>query len=147
MALAYRNPSEFADASNPALRGGGSGITLEHSRQLVSGAEEWVKCNEEAESLIKLLPEDGWMRIRYEDLCENTDSILEDVARFVGLDSESVSGKGYRETDHHILGNGMRLDETPIRLDERWRTELNDEEKRRILQIAKNKMVKYGYQI
>lgn len=47
---------------------------------------------------------------------------------FVGVDPVAVN-LDFRSTEHHIIGNGMRLDgSSRIELDERWRSVLSPSE-------------------
>lgn len=64
------------------------------------------------------------MTLCYEDLCQRTDETLSKVYRFAGLDPETFSGN-FDDTDHHILGNEMRLRGGKIQLDEKWRRDLD----------------------
>lgn len=63
------------------------------------------------------------MTVRYEDLCEHTDDTLSAMHEFMGVPARRFDGD-FSETEHHILGNAMRLRGGQIRLDERWRADL-----------------------
>ena len=61
--------------------------------------------------------------VSYESLCRNTDHELGRLHQFVGVENESFRGD-FKDKEHHILGNRMRLSDGVIRLDERWRRDL-----------------------
>ena len=128
VSLAYRNPNEFADAADPKHRGGGVGKSQEQPRGVEVGAKEWRRCNEEAQAVIDTLDPKSWIRVRYEDICNNTVSELDKIYEFIGVDP-SKKRLDFKSVDHHVVGNGMRLDsDDTIRLDERWRDELTAQE-------------------
>ena len=128
VSLAYKNPSEFADAKDPKLRGGGAGTTQEHNRDIEVGAREWIRCNQETESVLATMPKDKWMQVHYEDLCNNVEETLDALFEFIGVDS-TKKRLDFKTVEHHVVGNGMRLDDSEvIQLDDRWKTLLNQDE-------------------
>ena len=146
--LTYANPSEFADARNEERRGGGSGIseTMEKGRDMRTAAREWRRSNEEAEALLAGLHRSQWLEVRYEDLCRDPANALRRVCSFVGVDPDRIV-LDFRSAEHHVVGNGMRFDSTSeVRLDERWKTELNDEQLRVFESVAGDMNRRYGYQ-
>ncbi len=125
VALTYTDPSTFADATDPAMRGDGTGCDNLHERlQLEEAAREWRRSNEEAMHIVAGLPADRWIQIRYEDLCADPGSELGRVFEFLGV--EPVDTRiVFRTRDQHVIGNGMRMDVTAeVRLDDRWRSVL-----------------------
>ena len=125
VALAYMDPAGFADASDPRLRQGGMGGDRANERQTMpEAAHQWRRSNEEAESLLAQLPRSRWIEARYEDVCRDTEGTLRRLYEFVGVDP-ARGGARLRSFEHHVIGNGMRLDTTTeVVLDERWRSEL-----------------------
>ncbi len=145
VSLAYSNPSEYADAKDPLLRGGGAGRTQEQAREIVKGAHEWKRCNEEASSLTKLLGDGQWIQVKYEDLCNSTENTLKRVYQFIDVDPNKLR-LDFKSVDHHVLGNGMRLDSTEeIKLDDRWTEELSDDELSQFDEIAGDLNRSFGY--
>ncbi len=65
------------------------------------------------------------LRIHYEDLCICPGRILTDIHNFIGVDKHEFTGN-FKDSEHHILGNRMRLSNGAIRLDEKWRRGLNE---------------------
>lgn len=147
VALAYMNPSSFADAVDPRLRGGGSGDESHAvpSLAMIDAAREWRRSNEEAEQVLKTIPNEDWMCVRYEDICLNTREVMGNIYRFLGIrDDESY--RTFRDIEHHIVGNGMRLDDSNnIALDERWRAELSPAHLEEFDRVAGILNRSYGY--
>ncbi len=124
--LTYVDPARFADASDPRLRAGGMGGDRESQRLSVAEASrEWLRSNEEADALLGGLDPARFTMIRYEDLCSDPGKALSHLFEFIGVNSLN-DVPDFRSVEHHIVGNGMRLDSTKeIRLDERWRSVLS----------------------
>lgn len=145
VALTYMNPSDFADATDPTLRGGGSGKEQHHRLTMTQAAREWLRSNEEALEALKTIPAPDQMRISYEDLCAGPQTTLESVYRFLGLDEDDSFGD-FRSASHHVVGNGMRLDESSeIVLDDRWRTTLGKADLREFDRVAGALNRRFGY--
>jgi len=88
----------------------------------------WIK---EQLDILRILQEfPGFIRVYYEDLCEDVDGTLARIHRFAGVTPQPFSGD-FQAVEHHILGNSMRLDRIgKIVKSERWKTRLgaNDQE-------------------
>jgi len=127
--LAYMDPARFADATDPHLRGGGAGGCRESERlSIAAAALEWRRSNEEADAILGRLDRSQWIEIRYEALCAEPESTLQQLAAFIGVPSRQIP-RDFRAFEHHVIGNGMRLDCTSdVRLDERWRTAMPAED-------------------
>jgi hypothetical protein len=124
VALTYVDPAGFADAAKPELRGGGMGGSRAAERlSMAQAAREWRRCQEEAEALLAGLPRERWTELRYEDLCTDSEAALRRLFAFLGVRTDvSIA---LRKWEHHVIGNGMRLDTTrEVRLDDRWRATL-----------------------
>lgn len=146
VALTYMDPAEFADARDPQLRGGGAGGSRDHERLPVeAAAREWRRSHEEAESIVRRLDPSRWMRVHYEALCEETDATLTSLFRFLGV-SPSAARHDHRRWDHHLVGNGMRLDTTAeVAIDERWTSVLTDAHRRAFDAVAGDLNRRFGY--
>jgi hypothetical protein len=142
----YMNPAEYADAANPALRGGGMGGDRASERlSIAQAAWEWRRSNEEAEFILAGMDRPKWTEVRYEDLCLNTSETLARLFGFLNV-KPAGSEHGFRGVDHHVLGNGMRLDTTTaVRLDERWRSVLTPEDVQAFDSVAGAMSRRYGY--
>lgn len=126
VAATYVHPEELADARAPQWRGGGSGGSREAERLTMrAAAREWRRSQEEAEAIVATLPAERVLELRYETLCRQPAETLERVHRFLGV-APRRELPAFRALEHHVVGNGMRLDEvTEVRLDERWREYLS----------------------
>jgi len=145
VSLAYKDPAHFADAKNPEMRGGGTGSVYEDARKVKKGAEEWVRCNEEAIEVLNTIPKSSWLKVQYENICRDTDNTLDKIYDFIGLDS-SLKEKNFKSVEHHVLGNGMRFDTSDeIILDERWKKELTKEELKEFELVAGDMNRRLGY--
>jgi hypothetical protein len=127
VALTYVDPARFADASRPDLRGGGSGGNRTSERlDMAAASREWRRSQEEADTVLRGLHASRWTLVRYEDLCRNPRAELGRVFSFLCVADVPVT---LRAAEHHVVGNGMRLDDTrEVRLDERWREVLSASE-------------------
>jgi hypothetical protein len=146
VALSYMDPFAFADATDPGRRAGGSGGHRDCERKpMAEAAREWRRSNEEAETLLPTVGQSRWIEVRYEDLCANPAETVRRLCRFLGVDSVRVV-LDFRSVEQHVLGNGMRLDSTSeIRLDERWREHLTEDDLRVFHRVAGNLNRRYGY--
>ncbi len=146
VALTYMDPARFADASDPGRRGGGTGRARDDERlPLMDAAREWRRSNEEAEHVLAGLGRNRWVQVRYEDLCADPDNTLRRLFAFLGVDPDRAE-RDFRRVEHHVIGNGMRLDLTSeIRLDDRWRAILTQEELRAFDGVAGDLNRRYGY--
>lgn len=128
VALTYMDPARFADAREAGRRDGGSGGDRRSQRlSMAAAAREWRRSTEEGEAILKRLPARSWTELRYEQLCEDPRRALQPVLECVGVDPASpLRLKGQ---PHHVVGNGMRFDSTrEIRLDERWKAALGQDD-------------------
>ena len=146
VALTYTDPARFADCRDPARREGGIGGDRRGERLAMrAAAHEWRRSNEEAEHLLAELPHERWTTVRYEDLCASPGAIMDRLFAFLGLPAARVADR-FRTVEHHVVGNGMRLDDTPeIALDERWRTVLRAGELKEFEAVAGELNRTYGY--
>lgn len=145
VSLAYKNPSEYADAKEPEFRGGGAKKTQEQGRNIAAGAHEWLRCNQETEAVLATMAEDKWIKVFYEDLCGNTEVELNRIFEFIGV-NPGKKRMDFKAVEHHVLGNGMRFDSSSlITLDDRWKTELTRVEINEFDQAAGDYNKSVGY--
>jgi Sulfotransferase family len=108
-------------------------------------ARSWVADNTCAERARRYFSEDRWMTLRYEDLCANPDETLFKIHKFAGLPVTNGFHL-FRNGDHHIIGNRMRLSATSeIRLDESWKQALKPEQMAVIEPCVRSLNRRYGY--
>jgi hypothetical protein len=147
VALTYMDPAGYADAKDSTLRGGGSGGTRKKEQlPMARAAYEWRRNNEEAEHVLCCLDKSQWIEVRYEELCKDTEGTLVRLFDFLGLDPDKRV-RYFRRAENHVVGNGMRLDTTSqIRLDERWKSVLTENDLQVFERIAGKMNGRYGYE-
>lgn len=149
VALTYMRQDEFADSKEPALRRGGRGMSAEEtavSLSMEKAANEWRRCLLSAEHLLARLERSQWIQFKYEELCNDPTGTLRTIYSFLGIDCTCAVEK-FRSIEHHVIGNGMRLDRTSsISLDERWRSVLTEKELRTFDREAGRVNRRYGYE-
>lgn len=103
-----------------------SSYVKNRSASLDAGIRYWNRTAGHARRLAALLPPDRFLRVRYEDLCTGTEDELARIARFAGLEPRP-GPIDFRATEHHIIGNRMRMASSKeVVLDERWRERLDE---------------------
>jgi hypothetical protein len=115
------------------------GVPAEH------GARSWMHdCQATARTRRYFRPGD-WLTVRYEDLCADVPGTLARVFDFIGVAAHDVSG--FRDCEHHIIGNRMRLERgSEIRLDESWRSQLPSDTLARVSRVVARLNAAYGYE-
>lgn len=109
-------------------------------------AREWLMGQREIEDSLRGMPESDIFRMKYEDLCVDPKGMMERIFRFCGVDPAEAN-PNYREVEHHILGNQMRLGgSSEIRLDTKWTRELTPEQVAVFERMAGDVNRSYGYQ-
>ncbi len=146
VSLTHTNPGEFADASAPHLRSGGTGGPGHTGLSMLEAAALWHDSNVEADRITATLGAAQCLTIRYEELCVNTAQTMRTVCEFLGLEPFDP-GSDFRERkQQHVVGNGMRMDaSSEIRHDERWRTHLTPEQLHVFNEVAGVLNRQYGY--
>ena len=146
VALTYTDEARFADATDPGLRGGGSGDHRPTAQgNMTDAANEWKRSNEAADAILARLPRSQWTDVRYEELCLQPEATLRRLCAFLGVDPAKID-LNFRAREQHVVGNGMRLDTTSeIRIDERWKTHLSAADLEIFEQVAGPLNRHYGY--
>ncbi|MFQ5428674.1 MAG: sulfotransferase [Phycisphaerae bacterium] len=127
----------------------GRGVTCSTIKNKCVSAEEaasdWAKTHEQIERIGEELGQDGFLAVRYEDLCADVTATCERIFAFIGVDP-SGAARDYRAVEHHILGNSMRLRAgSEIRLDESWRSLLPAKDLATFERVAGERNRTYGY--
>ena len=115
------------------------GLSIEKS------SREWVRYQRLAGEIFETFEAGRRLRISYEDLCETPRHRLFEIHDFLGVEREPLPDTLDRK-QHHVLGNKMRKGgPLEVRLDEKWRRELSDQERRHVLTIAGELNRSLGY--
>ncbi|MHC4527328.1 MAG: sulfotransferase [Planctomycetota bacterium] len=110
-------------------------------------ANAWVRGNRHIGAVLDNIPPEHIYQLNYEAFCQFPHDALRSITEFLGISPMSPP-EDYRSVPHHIVGNRMRLPSdgrTEIRLDERWRRELGEEDKSAIMNITGRLAERYGY--
>ncbi len=148
VALTYMRPNEFADSKEPALRRGGRGMegaATADAMPMKQAANEWCRCLRSAEYVLAGLEKSQWIRVHYEELCNDNEGTLGKLYDFVGANSGNTVAD-LHSVERHILGNGMRLNtKVNVSLDDRWKSVLTEGELRIFDREAGRVNRRYGY--
>ncbi len=86
-----------------------------------------------------------YLRVRYEDLCLETEETLKKIFQFLKV-SDTIEVLDFQKVSQHVIGNSMRLKPlSEIKLDERWRDELNPKQLQAIQDVTQSLSRKFGY--
>lgn len=114
-------------------------------RALDDAVDEWTSYHESMERLAGRLSPERLLTLRYEDLCREPDTWLKRLYRFMSV-AEIEPPATIESGEHHVLGNRIRLNGTlRIRLDEKWRNSLAQDDQERILAMAGLLNERLGY--
>ena len=127
-------------------RGYVSSALKNRNERIESAIRSWNRCAGHMERLSRVLRPDQLMLLRYEDLCADVDGQMARIARFAGV--EPMSGPiRFREVEHHIVGNRMRLsDSSEVTLDEIWRKRLDSVQVEKVRYRTQHYREAYGYE-
>jgi len=109
-------------------------------------ARQWRHYNVEAARIRRRFPEESWMLLRYEELCDDPQATLDRVARFIGVEPAPTSTL-LENSDRHVIGNSMRLkalDE--INEDLSWQPTLRGRDLRTIANVVGPTSHQLGYE-
>lgn len=95
----------------------------------------WILTNSLALLSARLLPDDAVLRVRYEDLCDETTGTLREIGEFIGLDMcpviEKLESGRALSVGHNVGGNRVRFTAgLRFRPDYEWRDKLPNTYKR-----------------
>jgi hypothetical protein len=148
--LRLLNSAEFWSIKVIYLIRDGRGATNSYMRHynvpMETAAREWCTVHQECDRVVRELSDGTCTRIHYEDLCRDPEKTMATICDFLGLRVGSVDFES-GSSEHHILGNQMRLKSTKeIRLDEKWKDALAQEDLSVFGQIAGRFNRRYGYE-
>ena len=127
------------------VRGGANSYFKNLGWTLKAGAKNWKHTHLDIERMIRAYPVRDSMRLRYEDLCADPSTTLKEIYHFCDVDVDAGS-IDFEVSNLHIIGNRMRLKkELRIRLDEKWKKELNSGQTQVVESVAGAMNRRYGY--
>lgn len=97
----------------------------------------WENANMNADRVKRYISPRQFLRLRYDQLCDDPQGTMDSIADFVGVRHATIPDDFYK-TEHHIIGNAMRLKEGQgrVRQDNSWRDKLTHHELATIEQIG-----------
>lgn len=128
------------------VRGNTASIVKNHGISDVAKASLiWKRTNIVADHYRKYLPPDCWMTLRYSDLCRDVQGSLNRLSDFIGVERSSAP-QDFRDVDHHIIGNRMRLREMgQVREDTSWKQRLTESDLSTIARLAGSTNIQFGF--
>ena len=108
-------------------------------------AREWRLFYDEADAIVRRLDRSQWRQVRYEALCADRDGTLGSLWRFIGVrPAAAAAAPPAREL--HVLGHATRLNgAAPMKLKEKWRSELSPADLRDFEGLAGGTNRQLGY--
>jgi hypothetical protein len=107
-------------------------------------AREWRRFYDEADAILRRLDRSQWRQVRYETFCTDRDGSLRELWRFMGLPAASAGA--VQPGEQHVLGHGSRLNASaPMKLKEKWRSELSPADLREFEAVAGRTNRRLGY--
>lgn len=111
-----------------------------------SAARDWKHTHAQIERLERKIGSERVFRLKYENLCTDVKGTLSALFTFIGVDPARAA-EDYRDIEHHILGNRMRLKSgSEVKLDETWREKLGADDLATFERVAGAANRKFGYQ-
>jgi hypothetical protein len=103
---------------------------------VADAARTWLRDQTSIAEVSDILGPGRVHQVRYEDMCGEPDATLRALWSFCGV-ADMTPPVVIDATEHHVLGNSMRLGgQIRVRLDQSWRERLDAGETRDILAIA-----------
>lgn len=108
------------------VRGATASIMKYKGKDASWATRAWYNANMNAERARRYVSSHQWLRLRYDDLCENPQGTMDCISDFVGIRHAPIP-KDFYKTEHHIIGNHMRLNKAQgvVRRDESWKDRLS----------------------
>jgi len=111
-------------------------------------AKSWIAARRRTTWMLMSIPKENMMVVKYEALCRNPKGVMQNVCSFLEVPFMQRVLTLRKDISHNISGNPMRFrkSEFKIELDERWQTELKEEELKTFANIAGSWNRKLGYE-
>jgi hypothetical protein len=105
----------------------------------------WNRTAWQLKALQRTMAPNHWLHVRYEDFCADPTTELNRILNFLGV-PPAAPKLDFRRTDHHIIGNTMRLGaSSDIKLDQKWRSALSAVQLRQVLHMTEKHRRLLGY--
>jgi hypothetical protein len=118
------------------VRGYAASAKRRRAIRVADSARTWLRDQTAIREVAATLPAGRVFHLRYEDLCGRVGETQEKLWPFIGVRRVPMYDS-VLATDHHVLGNNMRLGGAiRLRLDESWRERLTAAEQDEVLTIA-----------
>jgi len=126
-------------------RGIANSLMKHQNVNMEKAANEWKITINEITKIKNILKKNMIMDVRYEDLCQHTEKILDSIFDFIEIERmDSTTALNVHQK--HILGNPMRLNTiNKIKLDEKWKYNLSQEELSTFDKVAGKANNQLGY--
>lgn len=111
--------------------------------------KEWRGTVRQIDSLGRRIKKEKLHELKYEDLCSEPAEVLNSLFESIGLSrlERDWVNVELKQSEHHILGNSMRTKERiQIKLDERWKDEISNDEETSFSDLALAENNALGYQ-
>ena len=107
---------------------------------------EWRRMHRSIELLFGHSRRFDYLRIRYEDLCLDSEATLARIFGFFGVQPVAAARPAQDPRKNHIIGNRMlKTFDGTLRLDQRWEQALSNDEQGAVLRGAGRLAAMYGY--
>jgi hypothetical protein len=119
------------------VRGAVTSIMKHSPRSVARATRVWYTANMNAERARRYVAPHQWLRLRYDDLCDDPQGTIDRIADFVGVQRAKMPEDFYT-VEHHIIGNYMRLRQGAgvIKQDESWKACLTEQALATVMRIG-----------
>jgi len=120
---------------------------MKRGRSLAAAADGWRRKMQLIESLTAGIPREHVHVLKYEDLCEDTESELSKICMFLGVENSEAMLRRPTENLHNIGGSPSKFDKEriSIALDRTFETGLCPEDMREVLRVVGTTAARWGY--
>ena len=126
-------------------------INSKHKRgiPMLKAAYHWKWCIRQMELFSLILADNQICRVRYEDLCNNTESEMRKITDFLGLSFEQSILTRNAENVHHLGGSPSKYagKEAPIKIDESYKNKFTENQVNKLFKIVENEAKMWGYDV
>lgn len=120
---------------------------MKRGMNLNSASKFWRERNKLIELYSEKLPNTKVIRVKYEDICENTQTEMLRISTFLGIDYDPKMCELEKDGRHHIGGSPSKFnkEKTRILLDKKYLQKLTNNEVKQINAILADSASRLGY--